>query len=769
MYLGDNVLLEGVRRSSTEFERTRPDAQIFLARVPEPEHFGVVDARGRQRVVRLVEKPTEFVSDLALVGVYLFDDSILEACATLEPSWRGEYEITEAIQWLIDHGKTVRAEMVTAGGRTPDGPRTCWRRTGCLLCGSVDGESTRPVSTASWSAPDAQVSDPQLHRPRCDRPRLPSSTDSVDRPRRLPGSAGARDRQHDPRLDRDGRGARSSGVGPRALDPRPQRRGPPSGPAATPIGSSSATRACRGRLIVAHRAVTPVPPSGPADGRGWGLHRGARAASAGPPCRRTGSSPGTWTSRPGPAGAPVRRMVARPLRACLADPLPRVRTGVVARRPPARGVARGGLRRLFVATNFLPPPTASRAGGARGARPRVRDDARDRAAPRRAVAPIVRPLAAPMQRASSCRATRRASSCSRTTSRPRQGRRRPARHGRRRVLAGAPPEVEAVRAALRHRRPLRRCSSAESSRGRTSSGWCTPSAWSRRTDVSLVIAGGPVRWAAGVRGAGRRGDRGAAGRRCERACPHAGYVEHVDVVALMSGAELLAYPSRYEGFGFPVLEGFAADVPVLTSNDSSLPEVAGDAAVLVDPEDPRRSPRALRELLEDRTSATSCAPRARPASRRSRGRLCPGDRGRRCAVRRSTPARLRRTGVRRPYDRRPRPGHRWRRLHRLPSGGCAARASRIDASPCSTGCRRAAPRQPRAARRRSAPHVRARRRERRRSRARRWWAAPTRWSTPPPSRTSTGRSTRRADFLQTNVMGTQVGARGGPRPRASGC
>jgi len=112
LYLGDNVLVEGVGRFVRGFERTRPDAQILLTRVPEPEHFGVAVLEG-ERVVRLVEKPKEFVSDVALVGVYLFDDVILEACATLQPSWRGEYEITEAIQWLIDHGRTVRAEMVT--------------------------------------------------------------------------------------------------------------------------------------------------------------------------------------------------------------------------------------------------------------------------------------------------------------------------------------------------------------------------------------------------------------------------------------------------------------------------------------------------------------------------------------------------------------------------------------------------------------------------------------------------------------------------------
>jgi len=111
MYLGDNVLLEGIRRFVEEFERTRPDAQIFLARVPEPERFGVAVLEG-DRVVRLVEKPSEHISDLALVGVYLFNDQVLEAAEAIRPSGRGELEITDAIQWLIDHGRTVRAEMV---------------------------------------------------------------------------------------------------------------------------------------------------------------------------------------------------------------------------------------------------------------------------------------------------------------------------------------------------------------------------------------------------------------------------------------------------------------------------------------------------------------------------------------------------------------------------------------------------------------------------------------------------------------------------------
>jgi glucose-1-phosphate thymidylyltransferase len=148
MYLGDNVLLEGVTRFVREFERTRPDAQIFVAQVSEPEHFGVVELHDA-RAVRLVEKPRAFLSDLALVGVYLFDDSILEACATLSPSPRGEYEITEAIQWLIDRGKNVRVEMLDGWWKDTGRPEDLLEANRMLLAahepkvaGDVDAETT---------------------------------------------------------------------------------------------------------------------------------------------------------------------------------------------------------------------------------------------------------------------------------------------------------------------------------------------------------------------------------------------------------------------------------------------------------------------------------------------------------------------------------------------------------------------------------------------------------------------------------------------------
>jgi glycosyltransferase involved in cell wall biosynthesis len=138
-----------------------------------------------------------------------------------------------------------------------------------------------------------------------------------------------------------------------------------------------------------------------------------------------------------------------------------------------------------------------------------------------------------------------------------------------------------------------------------------------RADASnawLVIAGGPVRWFP------------EAAERLEASIallPDAvrsrivvtGYVSERDKLALLSGATALAYPSLYEGFGFPVLEAFAAGVPVLTSNVSSLPEVAGDAAILVDPGDADAVAAALTELIgdEDLRAVLSAAGVARAA------------------------------------------------------------------------------------------------------------------------------------------------------------
>jgi glucose-1-phosphate thymidylyltransferase len=111
MYLGDNLIREPLQPLVARFERDRPQAQILLARVAHPEEFGVAElADGR--VVRLVEKPKVPPSDLALVGVYMFDDHIFDAARAIRPSARGELEITDAIQCLIDQGLTVRPHVI---------------------------------------------------------------------------------------------------------------------------------------------------------------------------------------------------------------------------------------------------------------------------------------------------------------------------------------------------------------------------------------------------------------------------------------------------------------------------------------------------------------------------------------------------------------------------------------------------------------------------------------------------------------------------------
>ncbi|GGN97778.1 glucose-1-phosphate thymidylyltransferase [Microbispora bryophytorum] len=113
MYLGDNFIVGGIESLVGRFRERRPSAQIMLTRVSDPRQFGVAELAGDGRVVGLEEKPREPKSDLALVGVYLFTPAIHEAVAELKPSWRGELEITDAIQWLIDAGHEVEPAVIS--------------------------------------------------------------------------------------------------------------------------------------------------------------------------------------------------------------------------------------------------------------------------------------------------------------------------------------------------------------------------------------------------------------------------------------------------------------------------------------------------------------------------------------------------------------------------------------------------------------------------------------------------------------------------------
>lgn len=112
MYLGDNLIKSSVAGLVDEFQTHKPAATILLTQVPNPWEFGVAEMDG-ERVKRLEEKPKEPRSNLALVGVYLFDRRIHDSIARLKPSRRGEYEITDAIQGLIDAGLEVRSHIVT--------------------------------------------------------------------------------------------------------------------------------------------------------------------------------------------------------------------------------------------------------------------------------------------------------------------------------------------------------------------------------------------------------------------------------------------------------------------------------------------------------------------------------------------------------------------------------------------------------------------------------------------------------------------------------
>src|SRR5258708_5150943 len=108
MFLGDNVIQGGISPLIADFANHLDwSGQIVLTHVEHAQQYGVATVRPDGRIERLVEKPKEPLSNLALVGIYMFDPHIFEAVEAIKPSWRGELEITDAIQWLVEHGFQV--------------------------------------------------------------------------------------------------------------------------------------------------------------------------------------------------------------------------------------------------------------------------------------------------------------------------------------------------------------------------------------------------------------------------------------------------------------------------------------------------------------------------------------------------------------------------------------------------------------------------------------------------------------------------------------
>ncbi|WKU45802.1 glucose-1-phosphate thymidylyltransferase [Streptomyces sp. VNUA116] len=149
MYLGDNVLAEGIAESARSFRAGRPAAQLLLTKVADPRSYGVAEVDAEGRVTALVEKPQQPRSDLAVVGVYFFTAAVHEAVRAIKPSARGELEITDAIQYLVERGDRVVADEYAGYWKdtgSPDDLLDCNRlllgRLGRAVDGEVDAAST---------------------------------------------------------------------------------------------------------------------------------------------------------------------------------------------------------------------------------------------------------------------------------------------------------------------------------------------------------------------------------------------------------------------------------------------------------------------------------------------------------------------------------------------------------------------------------------------------------------------------------------------------
>jgi glucose-1-phosphate thymidylyltransferase len=170
MFLGDNVIQGGISSLIRQFADSDWNSQIVLKRVADPRSFGVAVLNGDGHVQRLVEKPKDPPSDLALVGIYMFDHHVAEAVHAIQPSFRGELEITDAIQWLISNGYVVHpyvhegwwidtgkmGDMLTANAYVLDEMLPCNE-------GSIDEAST--VGRRVTLQPGAQIINSQVRGP----------------------------------------------------------------------------------------------------------------------------------------------------------------------------------------------------------------------------------------------------------------------------------------------------------------------------------------------------------------------------------------------------------------------------------------------------------------------------------------------------------------------------------------------------------------------------------------------------------------------------
>jgi glucose-1-phosphate thymidylyltransferase len=169
MYLGDNLIPEGLTGPAEHFQRSGASAVVMLKAVDDPSQFGIAQLDG-DRIVRLIEKPKNPPTNLAIVGGYFFDHHIFESIDRIKPSWRNEYEITDAIQDLIDRGLKVAPYVVTGWWKDAGKPsdileanQVMLQKIATAIHGNVDSASS--IEGRVCIGPDTEISGSKIIGP----------------------------------------------------------------------------------------------------------------------------------------------------------------------------------------------------------------------------------------------------------------------------------------------------------------------------------------------------------------------------------------------------------------------------------------------------------------------------------------------------------------------------------------------------------------------------------------------------------------------------